>query len=300
MHRIFKENRGLTLIELLVALVLSALIIAALYRTFLGQQKTYMVQEQVVEMRQNLRGAISNMMRELRMTGFGSVATLLPVTFGSGLNAVTYQNVVNRNMPSTVPSIMPGTEWITIVTALTSSWAKLKGPGSGTEIVVSNYPDFDIDFKKDDDRKYISIGGLESRTITDITNDGDGNKKLKLNKKLIYVYPDQTKVYPIRAITYAINIKGELRRDDHVGGAQPITGEGTIENIQYRYQDAEGSDVASDAAVQMIRVRITATTDPTIRAADLLKDPKLPKTGDGLLKREITSNVQLRNVISSP
>jgi hypothetical protein len=32
----------------------------------------------------------------------------------------------------------------------------------------------------------------------------------------------------------------------------------------------------------------------------LLKDPKLPKTGDGLLKREITSNVQLRNVISSP
>ena len=45
MNTILKKNRGLTLIELLVALVISGLLVAGLYRTFIGQQKTYTVQE---------------------------------------------------------------------------------------------------------------------------------------------------------------------------------------------------------------------------------------------------------------
>ena len=134
MHRIFKENRGLTLVELLVALAISSVIIAALYRTFVGQQKTYTVQEQVVDMRQNVRGAISNMMRELRMAGFGGVGMVLPITIGSD----TYQNVVNANRPPTP------TGWITIVTALTSSsrGATLTVPSSTTRITVSSLADF--------------------------------------------------------------------------------------------------------------------------------------------------------------
>jgi prepilin-type N-terminal cleavage/methylation domain-containing protein len=277
MHRIFKENRGLTLIELLVALAISAVIIAAIYRAFIGQQKTYTVQEQVVDMRQNVRGAIINMMRELRMTGFGGVATLLPVTFGSGPGAVTCQNVVNANRPSA--------GWITIVTALTSSSSTLTATTSTNppRIAVSSLTDtngtvlFDTNMKK-----YISIGGVESNVIISIDTV---NNVLTLRDRLIYRHPANTRVYPVRAISY----RAGVRNENTGGGAQP-TAE-NIESVQFDYLDAQGNPAVSDAAVQMIRVRITAKAD--------IADPQY-KSGDGYRRREISSNIQLRNVIISP
>ena len=274
MRRIVKGNRGLTLIELLVALAISALIIAALYRTFVGQQKTYTVQEQVVDMRQNVRGAISNMMRELRMAGFGGVGMVLPITIGTD----TYQNVVNRNTPSTPPG-----GWITIVTALTSSsrGATLTAGTISTSyrIYVSDLSDFDTNKKK-----YISIGGVESNTITSINT---GTKELTLKERLVYKHLANTRVYPIRAVSY----RAGLRDENTDGGAQP-TAE-NIESTQFEYLDAQGNPVASDGAVQMIRVRVTAKTDT--------EDPQLKKGGgDGYRRREISSNIQLRNVTISP
>ena len=71
--------KGLTLIELLVAMAISSILIAAIYRTFIGQHKTYTVQEQVVDMQQNVRVAINRMMREIRMAGFGSAWNVFPL-----------------------------------------------------------------------------------------------------------------------------------------------------------------------------------------------------------------------------
>ena len=45
MTKMLRGSKGVSLIELLVALVVSAILIAGLYRTFIGQQKTYTVQE---------------------------------------------------------------------------------------------------------------------------------------------------------------------------------------------------------------------------------------------------------------
>ena len=65
------KQKGLTLIELLVAMTITGILGAGIYRTFVGQQHTYEVQDQVVDMQQNVRMAISRMTRELRMGGFG-------------------------------------------------------------------------------------------------------------------------------------------------------------------------------------------------------------------------------------
>ena len=78
-----ETNKGVTLIELLIALVISSIVIAALYRVFISQQKTYTVQEQVKDMQQNARQSINRMMSEIRMAGFGNVEMVLPVTFGA-------------------------------------------------------------------------------------------------------------------------------------------------------------------------------------------------------------------------
>lgn len=68
--RIYRDKRGLTIIELMVALVLALVITSAAYRAFSSQQKSYTIQEQVSEMQQALRASTMMMVREIRMAGY--------------------------------------------------------------------------------------------------------------------------------------------------------------------------------------------------------------------------------------
>ena len=63
-------NKGFTLIELLIVLVISGIIMTGIYSAFKTQQDSYLAQEQVAEMQQNLRAGLDIMMRELRMAGY--------------------------------------------------------------------------------------------------------------------------------------------------------------------------------------------------------------------------------------
>jgi prepilin-type N-terminal cleavage/methylation domain-containing protein len=72
------NEKGVTLIELLVGLVICGIIIAGVYRVFVAQTKAYTVQEQVVEVQQNIRGAMELMLRDIRMAGYRS--NINPVT----------------------------------------------------------------------------------------------------------------------------------------------------------------------------------------------------------------------------
>jgi type IV pilus assembly protein PilW len=64
------SKKGITLIELLIGLVISAIVMAGIYRLFISQSKTYTVQDQVVEVQQNIRSAMEILLRDLRLTGF--------------------------------------------------------------------------------------------------------------------------------------------------------------------------------------------------------------------------------------
>ncbi len=61
---------GFTLVEILIVLLLISVIMGAIYQTFRAQQKSYMVQEEVLEMQQNLRAGVDIMTREIRMAGY--------------------------------------------------------------------------------------------------------------------------------------------------------------------------------------------------------------------------------------
>jgi len=64
------NDNGLTIIELIVVLLLAAAITAAIYKTFPAHQKAIISQEQVTEMQQQLRAAMTIMQREIRMAGY--------------------------------------------------------------------------------------------------------------------------------------------------------------------------------------------------------------------------------------
>ncbi len=65
-----KYQEGFTLVELMIALALSGIIVAAVYSAYILQQKTKNTQGQVIEIQQNLRAALVLMADEFRMAGF--------------------------------------------------------------------------------------------------------------------------------------------------------------------------------------------------------------------------------------
>lgn len=66
----FLHQDGVTLTELMVALVMGLATVAAVYSIHLVQVKQRIVQEDVMAMQQNARAAMDMMTRELRMAGY--------------------------------------------------------------------------------------------------------------------------------------------------------------------------------------------------------------------------------------
>jgi prepilin-type N-terminal cleavage/methylation domain-containing protein len=61
--------KGITLIELLIALVIFGMVVAGIYRLFIAQSKAYTVQDQIVDVQQNIRSAMEILLKDLRMAG---------------------------------------------------------------------------------------------------------------------------------------------------------------------------------------------------------------------------------------
>jgi len=65
-----RSMAGFTLIELLIAIALGLVILAGLFKTFKVQHDSYVVQDQVSAMQQNLRAAMYLITRDLQMAGY--------------------------------------------------------------------------------------------------------------------------------------------------------------------------------------------------------------------------------------
>jgi type IV pilus assembly protein PilW len=70
MKRPMTNRTGFTIVELLVAMALTGLVAAAIYKAFGSQQKVYSMQDQAAEMQQDMRAAMEVMVTELRMAGY--------------------------------------------------------------------------------------------------------------------------------------------------------------------------------------------------------------------------------------
>ena len=287
-YRLKRSNKGLTLIELLVAMAISAILTAGLYRTFIGQHKTYVVQEQVVDMQQNARGAISRMMREIRMAGFGNVSMVLPVQFVAYGQTRTFNNIINPDTP------VAGA--ITIITA-TEDFANITNIDLQNKKVTLNRVTnlqgtvlFDTENKK-----YISIGGLEAHEIASIAGTD-----LTLKNNIIFNHPINTSVFPVRAISYQVLVednKTDLKRDENIeGGRQPLAE--NIDDIQFEYLDTNANPAVNPVDIRMVRVTVHArTSSPDL---EFKSDPQFKVGEGGFRRRTIASNILIRNMMLNP
>ncbi len=273
------NQKGLTLIELLIALVISAFLIAGIYRTFIHQQHTYTVQEQVVDMQQNVRIAINQMVREIRMAGFGRQDSK---TWGAGGMHGVYKNVVHPTDDGTSITVVGAYEEVTAVAE------DVDLVNSPNKVKVNDPSFFDTG-----GLQYICLNGTESRRIKQI----NGNE-LELFDNLLERHIAGEPAFRVMAITYSLGVvdgKSMLLRNDNVpggSGAQPVAE--NIENLRFMYTLDDGSIFWDTVPgnrrdeIRMIQVTLIARTDRT--------DPELGGGGDGFRRRTLTSNIQLRNL----
>ena len=235
MTKVLKISKGVTLIELMVALVISAILIAVLYRTFIAQQKTYTVQEQVVDMQQNARLAINKLIRDIRMAGFGNVGRVLP-TMGHA-NPLT-MNADNITIIGAFRHLVDPETKEPITVAETA----------GNTITLSHPTD------EFDNYDFICIGGLFSYIIQGPKPRGKVNV-LTLDRK-----PKDPKgeyIYRIEALTYNLATIANLAD--------------SVESLQFGYLDENGEPTGTADNVRMVRLVVTARTkdpDPNYKGVD--------------------------------
>jgi type IV pilus assembly protein PilW len=61
--------QGFTIIELMLAIAIAGIVMASFYSVYISQQSSYLRQEKVASMHQNIRSAMYYMGREIRMAG---------------------------------------------------------------------------------------------------------------------------------------------------------------------------------------------------------------------------------------
>lgn len=259
---LLKKRDGLTLIELLIALVLGSLLTAVLFRTFISQQRTYAVAEQVAEMQQSVRVAMGQMTREIRMAGHGG--DILAI-FG---NVNGFTNIIT-----------PARDAITIVLADEVGALKQNAEKGAYQLKVTNARIFNADKKK-----YLCLNGLNNYSVQSVAED-----TIILETPLREGHPIHQPVYLVKAISYYIGLSGGktmLRRNENTGGGgQPLAE--NIESLEFSYFDAKGEVPANPADIRMVKVTVTAKAN--------MLDPEY-KGGDGYRRRTLFSNIRVRNM----
>ncbi len=70
--RIIKKKCGFTLVELMLVMVISSIVMGAIYSAYISQNRTYIAQDNVAEMQQNIRAGLGMLERDIRMAGYDS------------------------------------------------------------------------------------------------------------------------------------------------------------------------------------------------------------------------------------
>lgn len=66
----YRDSKGFTLVEILIALALMSIITTAIYQLYISNYKTWVSQDLVTEMQQNARFSIDLMTREMQLAGY--------------------------------------------------------------------------------------------------------------------------------------------------------------------------------------------------------------------------------------
>jgi prepilin-type N-terminal cleavage/methylation domain-containing protein len=312
-----KENKGVTLIELMIALVIAAILVAGTYSIFISQQRTYIAQDQIVGAQQDGRAALTIMARDIRMAGM--------LTGADGFSNCTSSQVYGVTDAITPGNSSTGPDQITVVYAadeflsgansvtvcgvnVANKQVTLGVLDSATSTCTSIASSVLSGFFNDSTKKYVAFEGTNA--VYEIANSVSGS-----TLTLTTAPPDNlasffARVFRVAAITYSVNTgDNTLQRNDGVS-VQPLAGatnQSQVEDLQFAYQVQDDTSWynttppdKTNADIRVIRINLLMRTpieDTEDRnyTRDTLEDHAGSATKDGYRRRVYTTVVKLRN-----
>jgi prepilin-type N-terminal cleavage/methylation domain-containing protein len=307
-----KKDRGVTLIELMIVLVIAAFLVAGIYSLFITQHRSYSVQDQVAGVQQDARVALDIMARDIRMAGF-----LTGAGSGTGFDGIsvnTHNYAVEPNNGGT-----SSTDQITLVFAAEQATTVTNVADKQVTLDTGGGSHFNLT-----DKAYVAFEGENNLYQIDPAS-GTGDILTLTNSPPASLDDPGfgTHAYLVKAIKYSLTALdgspgvGVLRRNENTGGgAQPLAGDGIttfVEDLQFTYQVQGQADPtlwyntpaaagATNDAIRMVRIDLvvrTAVLDPkdTTFTQPPLRDHTSGLNGpDGFRRRVYTTVVKVRNL----
>lgn len=185
------STKGFTLIELAVALVIGAIVLAGMYASYYVQQKSYKRQSMVVAAQQNIRGSLNLMEEEIRMAGldmlqtgsFGITGILLDGN-GNGTLTFTTDNGSGSNADN---GTLDGDETISYslydadTTVAVGDMDLGRSTGAGTQLVAEKIEALGFAYAFDDDEDGSLDGPAAGEVFWAVDSDMDNDLDLNLD-----------------------------------------------------------------------------------------------------------------------
>lgn len=266
-YKKLRNELGFSLLEILIAMFLSAVVLTVIFRVFITQHQNWSIQEQVTDMQQNARAAIDELGRQIRMAGLE-----LPL----GLPGIIAYNT------------NPDTIIITYADGDCDAPVEWTMPLPSSELRCDGH---DISCFRDGQWVYIfhpDSGGGEFFQISEVQTAA---AHIQHNKSpLSKCYPKGAIIIALQRIKYYIDNSDSLHPNLMMqlpGQAPQIYAENVVD-LQFKYTMKNSLIIDVPAIVDDIRavqIVLTARTDRP--------DPEFPN--DPYRLRQYTSMVNLRN-----
>jgi prepilin-type N-terminal cleavage/methylation domain-containing protein len=324
------NQRGFTLVELLIAMALASVVGMAGVSLFSTSNWAYKVNEDVAEAQQNVRVSMERIAKDIRVAGFGLPDPPFTISIGGQ----------NWTSPITVTTSggSGGSDSITILGigyeagTLTQGAATDCNVGATSKICLDSVASANNFFSTDlttfmTSRKYVSLNGSTFIELSN-TQTERADKKLTLGtpSTLGRTYPDGTPVYIIQAVQYTINdaapflagcsasnpclasldftgLRGGTGNDRQVFAQN-------IEDIQFAYgvdADRDGrmdssilsNDPADDSSIVAVRTTVVAkTSTKDMKGSTFTRsaiEDHSASAPDNYRRRALTKIIKLRN-----
>jgi prepilin-type N-terminal cleavage/methylation domain-containing protein len=313
-------ERGFTFVELLIYVAIVGIVMGAIYATFARQQDSYLVQDRLALLQQNLRGAMTLLTNDIQMAGHYTCYEQRAITMDWDDDTGTPDQSIRPillgfNCPEPAPGTDPNCE-ITIVKVVLAAKRPLDpgeftNAGDPTRTITVDSSDLNFGTGADEYKYGVLIKSDLSRAeFFEVEQDPAGTS-LKVYPaadtsgvtRFVESYfaaavPDQSdSIAPVEIISYTLDGNNRLWRSGEMV-AEHIAG------LQFRYaviDDLVGEEWVTTSANSAPGPGVKADNKPwderDVRRIEVTltgRIPVSPKLGNK--QRTLSSNIKVRNL----